>query len=85
LQLGQVLGLIAGALVTCSIIPQLIRIFRLKSANEISRLYTVLLLLGMLGWLGYGIYFGLVPVIIWNAVGAVLVTLLLCAKLKYGK
>jgi MtN3 and saliva related transmembrane protein len=66
-------------------IPQLIRIFRLKSAREISRLYTVLLLLGMLGWLGYGVYFGLVPVIIWNAVGAVLVSLLLCAKLKYKK
>ena len=85
LQFGQTLGLIAGALVACSMIPQLIRIFRLKSAREISRLYTILLLLGMLGWLGYGVYFGLVPVIIWNAVGAVLVSLLLCAKLKYEK
>ena len=79
------LGFIAGALVTCSIIPQLIRVFRLKSAREISVLFTSLLLLGITLWLVYGIYLRLSPVIIWNAVGAALVALLLTAKLKYGR
>ncbi|MFC1919796.1 PQ-loop domain-containing transporter [Chloroflexota bacterium] len=50
------MGLVAGALVTCSMIPQLIRIFQLKSAREISMLFTTLLLLGIVGWLTYGIY-----------------------------
>jgi len=85
LQLGQFLGLVAGALVTCSMVPQLVRVFRLKSAREISRLFTILLLLGMICWLAYGIYLGLTPVILWNAIGAVLVALLLYAKLKYGR
>ena len=79
------LGFIAGALVTCSIVPQLIRVFRLKSAREISLLFTSLLLIGIITWLAYGIYLGLAPVILWNAIGASLVAVLLYAKLKYGR
>jgi MtN3 and saliva related transmembrane protein len=85
LQLEQSLGLLAGALVTCSMIPQLVRVFKLKSAREISELFTILLLVGMICWLVYGISLRLTPVILWNAIGAVLVALLLYAKLKYGK
>jgi len=85
LHLAESLGLIAGALVTFSIIPQLIRVFRLKSAREISMLFTTLLLLGILMWLVYGILLQLTPVIIWNAAGAVLTMVLLYAKLKYGR
>lgn len=79
------IGFIAGALVTFSIIPQLIRVFRLKSAREISLLFTCLLLTGVITWLAYGIRLGLFPVILWNAIGAVLVAVLLYAKLKYGR
>ena len=83
--LGEYLGFIAGALVTCSLVPQLIRVFQLKSAREISMLFTALLLTGILMWLAYGIYLKLLPVILWNAAGAVLVALLLYAKLRYGR
>jgi len=85
LPLEHSLGLVAGALVTCSMVPQLVRVFQLKSAREISRLFTILLLLGMICWLAYGICLRLTPVVLWNAIGAVLVILLLCAKLKYGR
>lgn len=83
--LAESLGFVAGALVTCSIIPQLVRVFKLRSAYEISLLFTVLLLLGIITWLAYGISFGLIPVILWNATGAVLVAMLLYAKLRYGR
>ena len=85
MQLEQSLGLVAGALVTGSMIPQLVRVFQLKSAREISELFTILLLVGMICWLAYGICLRLTPVILWNSIGAVLVALLLYAKLKYGK
>jgi len=81
LPLAESFGFVAGALVTCSLIPQLIRVFKLKSAHEISLLFASLLLLGITLWLVYGIYFGLPPVILWNAVGIVLVAALLGAKL----
>lgn len=85
MQLAEFLGLVGGALVTCSMIPQLIRVFKLKSAREISILFTIFLLLGMGFWLAYGIYLSLTPVILWNAIGASLVTILMYAKLKYGR
>lgn len=81
---AEYLGLIAGLLVTCSLIPQIIRVFRLRSAREISTVFTVLLLLGLVLWLVYGIILTLAPVIIWNAIGAVLAILLLYAKMRYG-
>ena len=85
LLLGEWLGFVAGACVTCSFIPQLIRVFKLRSAHEISLIFNTLLLLGLFCWLAYGISLGLTPVILWNAVAAVLVTTLLYAKLKYGR
>jgi MtN3 and saliva related transmembrane protein len=83
--MSEALGLVAGALVTCSLIPQLIRVFKLKSAREISILFTTLLLLGLFLWLAYGILLVLTPVIIWNAIGALFVVTLLYAKLRYGR
>ena len=85
MSLEESLGFVAGALVTCSLIPQLIRVFRLRSAREISMLFTTLLLLGLILWLTYGVFFRLIPVILWNAVGIILVVVLLYAKLKYGR
>jgi MtN3 and saliva related transmembrane protein len=82
---AELLGFIAGALATSSTIPQLVRIFKLKSAYEISMAFTILLLSGISLWLVYGIYLSLTPVIIWNAIGTGCVAMLLFAKLKYGR
>ena len=83
--LEEWLGFVGGALVTCSLIPQLIRVFKLRSAREISLLFTTLLFLGIITWLAYGISLGLAPVILWNAIAAVLIAVLLYAKLRYGR
>jgi len=80
----EILGWVAGAIVTTSLIPQIIRVFKLKSAREISLVFTTLMFTGILLWLGYGIALGYLPVIVWNAIGTVLTAMLLAAKLKYG-
>jgi MtN3 and saliva related transmembrane protein len=80
----EILGCVAGAIVTTSLVPQIIRVFKLKSAREISLVFTTLMFTGILLWLGYGIALGYLPVIVWNAIGTVLTALLLIAKLKYG-
>lgn len=82
---GEIFGFVAGALVTLSLIPQIMRVFKLKSAREISVIFTTLMLAGVLMWLVYGILQKLVPLILWNTVGAVLTGTLLFAKLRYGK
>lgn len=81
----EVFGFIGGVLVTVALVPQVVKIFRLKSALEISLPFTILLFVGMIFWLGYGILFQSFPIILWNAVGAALVAMLLFAKLKYGR
>ncbi|MFC1931865.1 SemiSWEET family sugar transporter [Chloroflexota bacterium] len=83
--MAEYIGFIAGALVTFGIIPQLIRIFKLKSAREISALFNICLLLGMTLFLVYGILLSLIPLIIWNAIGMVLVSTVLYGKWKYGR
>ena len=78
-------GYVAGLLVTFALVPQIMRVYKLKSAREISVIYNSSMLLGLVLWLIYGIILGLVPIIVWNTIGAVLAGLLLLAKLKYGR
>ncbi len=82
---NELLGFIAGASISVAFIPQVWRLFKLKSAHEISLLFTTLLLLGAVCWLAYGVLQSLPPVILWNAIGATEVCAILYAKLKYGR
>jgi MtN3 and saliva related transmembrane protein len=72
-------------LTTVGFVPQVWRLFRLRSAHEISLPFTVLFLLGIAFWLSYGISLGLLSVIIWNATTLALGCAMLYAKLRYGK
>ena len=85
MSLTEYIGLMAGFLITCSFVPQIMRVIRLKSAREISVLFTSLTLLGMALWLTYGIKHGLIPIMLWNIIGMVLIIILLYAKIKYGR
>ncbi len=82
---GEVLGLVAGAITTGSFIPQVVRVYRLRSTREISLFFTILFMVGDLIWMGYGIYLRELPLILWNALGTSLAGALMVAKLRYGK
>ena len=81
----EVLGFLGGALTTLGYIPQLVRILKLKSAREISLPFTLSFLAGAACWLTYGVLLGLMPVILRNSAGIILICTLLYAKLKYGR
>lgn len=81
----ELLGFGGGLFITLGIIPQLWRLFTLKSAREISLSFTLLFLVGGACWLVYGISLRLLPVIVWNAISSFLMCIMLYAKLKYGK
>ncbi len=81
----EVLGLVAGALISLALIPQVLRLYQLKSAHEISLLFNLLFLAGGVCWLAYGISKDLLSVIIANAVNICLVSAMLYAKVKYGQ
>ncbi len=81
----EALGFIGGALTTLGFIPQVVRLYRLRSAREISLPFSVLFLIGVTCWMTYGIALRLPSVIIWNSLTMVLSVAMLYAKLKYGK
>lgn len=80
----EFIGIVAGACTTLGFIPQVIRVYLLKSAHEISLPFTVTFLVGVILWTIYGIMDGLIPVIFWNSASTLLGVLLLYAKLKYS-
>ena len=81
----ELLGFTAGALTTLGFVPQVWRLFRLRSAHEISLPFTIFFIIGIAFWLSYGISLSLPSVIIWNAATLALGCAMLYAKLRYGK
>jgi len=70
--------------VALGLVPQILRVWRLKSAQEISLPFSLLFLVGTMLWLAYGLFLGLVSVIVWNGANSALLILLLTMKLKFG-
>ncbi len=79
------IGFIGGLLTTVGLFPQVWRLFKLRSAREISLTFSVLFVIGIAFWLSYGIWLGLLSVILWNSVSLVLGIGMLYAKLKWGR
>ena len=85
LTLGEAIGFLAGALVTGAFVPQVVRLYRMKSAREISLAFTLLSMLGGIAWLSYGLIFHLVPIVFWNVIFLSLIIAIFVAKLRYGR
>jgi len=79
------LGLIGGAIGTVGFLPQIIRVFKLKSAHEISLLWCISFVFGIGCWLTYGIILQLTSIILWNSIMIFMALALIYAKLKYGR
>lgn len=77
------LGVSAGTLCTLSFIPQVIRIYRLKDAKDISLLTFSIFSVGVSIWFIYGIIIGQWPIIIANALTLLLALAIVIMKLKF--
>lgn len=77
------LGLLAGALTTTSFFPQLAKIRRTKSAEDISMSMFVMFCIGVALWLVYGVVNRDVAVIAANSVTLLLALGILILKMKY--
>jgi len=69
---------------TICTLPQVIRVYKLKSAREISLIFITAMIIGLICWLTYGIVLKLFPIILWNSINIILFVVFLFAKLKYG-
>ena len=77
------LGFVAGGLTTLAFVPQVIKIWRSKSASDISWGMFLIFSAGVAFWLAYGIALDELPLIIANAVTLALAILILFLKWLY--
>lgn len=79
------LGLVAGTLTTIAYLPQLIKTWKSKSADDISWSMLMILCLGIVLWLVYGIAVHDLPLIAANIVTLILASIILGLKVRYRR
>lgn len=79
----QSLGLIAGTITSLAIIPQVLRSFRTRSVRDISIWQPLLLEIGMVLWLFYGVLINDMPLIVANGFSIFCNTLLIVMKIAF--
>ena len=77
-------GLSAAVLTTACWVPQAVKTIRSRDTRSISLVTQLLLNLGILCWLAYGLYLHDVPLIAANAVTFLFVSTILAMKIRFG-
>ena len=77
------IGLLAGLLTTTAFIPQVWKIYRTKSGNDISARMFSLFSVGLVLWLIYGILLRSLPLIISNVFTLALALTIIALKIRY--
>jgi MtN3 and saliva related transmembrane protein len=80
----NVLGFVAGVLTTTAFIPQVLKIWKTRSARDISLAMYAVFTSGVVLWLVYGLALGSLPIIVANVLTLVLALAVLVMKLRYG-
>ena len=78
-------GLVAGICTTISFLPQVLKIWRTKSVNDISLLMFLIFTFGVVNWLIYGLIIKDKPIILANTVTLILCLLILIGIVKFKK
>ncbi len=76
------IGIIAAILTTSAFIPQVYKIYKEKKAQGVSLTMYLIMFVGVLLWLVYGILIGSIAIIIANSVTAILQLFVIIFKLK---
>jgi len=84
-ELATVVGAVAAVCTTGAFVPQVVRVWRLRSAGEISLATFSLFAIGTFVWLLSGWFIDSWPVIIANAVTFVLSISIVVLKLRYDR
>jgi MtN3 and saliva related transmembrane protein len=79
---SEAVGLVAGALTTTAFVPQVIKTWRTRHADDFSLPMLVLFVSGVALWLAYGLMIGSRPVVVPNAITLVLSAYILWVKLR---
>ena len=84
MELASLVGFAAGFLTTIAFVPQVVKIWRSKSAQDVSLVTFLAFTAGVALWLVFGILQKELPIVVWNAVTLVLAGAILAMKLRFG-
>ena len=76
----DILGLVAGTLTTVAFVPQLVKVWRSKSAKDISYIMFILFIIGIILWEIYGWEIHSLPIILFNVITFILGSAILTLK-----
>ena len=80
----DLIGSVAAFLTTIAFVPQVVKVWRSRSASDISLPMYVVFTLGVTLWLAYGILLGALPIIIANCVTLPLSASVVAMKIRWG-
>jgi MtN3 and saliva related transmembrane protein len=80
----DVIGMIAGTLSTVAFVPQVWRIWKTRSARDLSLPMYLIFTAGVALWFVYGLLLGALPIIVCNGLTLLLAGTVLAMKLKFG-
>jgi MtN3 and saliva related transmembrane protein len=79
----DLVGYIAACFTTFSLLPQILRIWRLKEARDVSVYLPLMVLTGSVLWVVYGIMIGSTPVIVANTVALIVALITVFFTIRY--
>ena len=81
----EIIGLAAAILTTGAFVPQVYKTWKIKSADDISLTMYLVLFIGLVLWLIYGIHLNSFPMILANSITGILALIVLFFKWRYNK
>ena len=79
----EIIGLIAAVLTTSAYVPQAYKTWKTKSAGNVSLAMYLIMLVGIILWLIYGIHLNSISMILANSATITLTVIIIIFKLKY--
>ncbi|MGN6400753.1 MAG: SemiSWEET family sugar transporter [Flavisolibacter sp.] len=79
----QIIGLSAGVLTACSLLPQVVKTLNEKQAEDVSLLMLIVLQAGLILWIVYGIKRNDLPIIATNSFSLLVNIVMVVLRIKY--
>ncbi|NAY92014.1 hypothetical protein GTQ34_08790 [Muricauda sp. JGD-17] len=79
----EILGLVAASLTTSAFVPQVYKALKHKSTADVSLTMYIVLLVGLILWVFYGVYHNSLSIILANVITGILALTMLILKLKH--
>ena len=78
------LGYAGAAFTTAAFVPQVLRVWRTRSASDISGTMYGMFIVGLLLWIGYGLALRAWPIVVANTITALLAAAVLLMKWRFA-